>query len=326
MKLKKVVSLLIMSLLFFLFMFCGKQVIAQSTYTVKEGDSLSKIAKKIYKGTFHWSELYEFNKSIIKDADKIEPGWVLSIPSKDALKKIVRKFSDDTNIRLVTGNNYPPYTGNDLPSDGMITEIVKKIFSEFDKKTEIKFWSWKFGYDACIEGKFDATFPYIKTPEREKLFYYSDSIYSIIVNGYVKKGSGINYETNNDLRNKKLCIPEGYSIGDCENELKGIAKIIRPKEMKDCFDLLVKGDVEIVASNSGEAEVLMTKQYGDRNHFVSLDKPFSKLELHLIIPKNNEKFYKYLLEFNQKLRKMKRDGELAKIIQRHLLYFNALTQ
>jgi nucleoid-associated protein YgaU len=48
-------------------------------YTVKSGDSLSKIASR-YDVT--WKDIFEANKDRIKNPDLIQPGWKLKIPSK----------------------------------------------------------------------------------------------------------------------------------------------------------------------------------------------------------------------------------------------------
>ena len=58
---------------------------AQSTppstlYTVKSGDTLSKIAKQFYGDANRYDELFEANKPMLKDPDKIFPGQVLRIP------------------------------------------------------------------------------------------------------------------------------------------------------------------------------------------------------------------------------------------------------
>ena len=50
------------------------------TYTVVAGDSLSKIAKKIYGDGRRWKEIFEANKDTIKNPDLIHPGQVLKIP------------------------------------------------------------------------------------------------------------------------------------------------------------------------------------------------------------------------------------------------------
>ena len=53
---------------------------AAKTYTVVAGDSLSKIAKKLYGDANKWKKIFEANKDIIKNPDLIHPGQVLKLP------------------------------------------------------------------------------------------------------------------------------------------------------------------------------------------------------------------------------------------------------
>ena len=53
---------------------------ATRTYTVKSGDSLSKIAKQIYGDANKWRTIYQANRDLIKNPDLIHPGQVLTIP------------------------------------------------------------------------------------------------------------------------------------------------------------------------------------------------------------------------------------------------------
>ena len=54
----------------------------QHTYTVKDGDTLSAIAKREYGDANEWKRIFEANKDILKDPDKIYPGQKLKIPPK----------------------------------------------------------------------------------------------------------------------------------------------------------------------------------------------------------------------------------------------------
>jgi len=54
---------------------------ASKFYTVKSGDSLSKIAKEFYGDASKYPQIFEANKPMLKDPDKIYPGQVLRIPS-----------------------------------------------------------------------------------------------------------------------------------------------------------------------------------------------------------------------------------------------------
>ena len=50
-------------------------------YTVKLGDTLSKIAKEYYGDVNQYNKIFEANRPLLKDADDIFPGQVLRIPA-----------------------------------------------------------------------------------------------------------------------------------------------------------------------------------------------------------------------------------------------------
>ena len=54
---------------------------ARTTYTVRKGDSLSRIAKEIYGDANGWRKIFEANRDQIEDPDMIEPGQKLKIPA-----------------------------------------------------------------------------------------------------------------------------------------------------------------------------------------------------------------------------------------------------
>lgn len=54
---------------------------AATFYTVQRGDSLSKIAKEQYGDAMKYPMIFEANKPMLSDPDKIYPGQVLRIPA-----------------------------------------------------------------------------------------------------------------------------------------------------------------------------------------------------------------------------------------------------
>jgi nucleoid-associated protein YgaU len=51
-------------------------------YTIESGDSLSKIAKRYYGDAGKWNALFEANREVIEDPDKIYPGQTIRVPAK----------------------------------------------------------------------------------------------------------------------------------------------------------------------------------------------------------------------------------------------------
>jgi nucleoid-associated protein YgaU len=58
----------------------GSSSTATKIYEVVSGDSLSKIAKREYGNVNEWKRIYEANRDVLKDPDKIYPGQKLKIP------------------------------------------------------------------------------------------------------------------------------------------------------------------------------------------------------------------------------------------------------
>ena len=58
-------------------------VSSMKTYTVKAGDTLSKIARDYLGNANEYMKIFEANKDQLSDPDKIKPGQVLKIPAMD---------------------------------------------------------------------------------------------------------------------------------------------------------------------------------------------------------------------------------------------------
>ncbi len=58
------------------------QRVGGQTYTVQKGDTLSAIAKRHYGQASAWKSLFEANRDVLDDPDRIFPGQQLRIPPR----------------------------------------------------------------------------------------------------------------------------------------------------------------------------------------------------------------------------------------------------
>ena len=70
---------------------------ADTTHTVKKGDTLSKISKMYYNKASAWETVYEANRGLVRDPGKIKIGWILKIPISNK-KSIAKTSRGDTSI------------------------------------------------------------------------------------------------------------------------------------------------------------------------------------------------------------------------------------
>lgn len=55
----------------------------EQTYTVQSGDTLSAIAKQFYGHANKYNVIFEANRDILDNPDKIKPGQILKIPAAE---------------------------------------------------------------------------------------------------------------------------------------------------------------------------------------------------------------------------------------------------
>ena len=58
------------------------QIVGEQQYTVQKGDRLSRIAKNLPGGANAWKHIFEANRDVLSDPDKIFPGQTLKIPPR----------------------------------------------------------------------------------------------------------------------------------------------------------------------------------------------------------------------------------------------------
>jgi nucleoid-associated protein YgaU len=58
----------------------SKSVDEARTYTVKSGDTLSKIAREFLGDANSYMDIFNANRDVLSDPDRIQPGQVLKIP------------------------------------------------------------------------------------------------------------------------------------------------------------------------------------------------------------------------------------------------------
>ncbi len=59
-----------------------EEIVGEQEYTVQSGDSLSKIAKKLLGDGNAWKKIFDANRDVLDDPDKIRPGQTLKIPAR----------------------------------------------------------------------------------------------------------------------------------------------------------------------------------------------------------------------------------------------------
>lgn len=93
-----------------------------------------------------------------------------------ALTAVFAPVSAEDQLPLATGE-WPPHTSEQLPSYGIITEIVSAVVADMGITPKYGFYPWKRAEDLVLKGEVFGAFPYAQIPERTKSFDFSDDFF-----------------------------------------------------------------------------------------------------------------------------------------------------
>ncbi|AWK86717.1 substrate-binding periplasmic protein [Azospirillum thermophilum] len=224
----------------------------------------------------------------------------------------------ESPLQLVTGNDFPPLTGEELPQGGLMSELVVRAFRAVGLNYEVRFMPWKRGYDAVVAGRYLGTFPYVRTPEREREVLFSDPVLVVRQLVYLSVRTGMQFRSPADFRGRTVCSPVGYALP------AELAVMVRngelqqdsPADLNACARMVASGraDAFVLDEHSGQAAVERAGVLGDIR---VADRPFAMAPQHLVVSRTIPEGAAVLAAFNAGLKKLKDSGAFDEIVARH---------
>ncbi|MEO4047452.1 transporter substrate-binding domain-containing protein [Pseudomonas sp. CAU 1711] len=218
-------------------------------------------------------------------------------------------------LRLVTGDQYPPFTGQTLPNGGMLTELVLRVLQEADQPPQLAWQPWKRGYQATLKGQYDATFPYLPSPEREAEFLFSTPLYETTQKVFSRSGEALEPA---QLAGRRFCLPLGWQAPTPLLTLLESGRLQRhePQDLATCARLVALGRDDFFVADDllGQRAI---RQAGVAHELQESRAVVARNRLHLIVPRNRPGAQALIERFNAGLTRLRDSGEYARIVQRH---------
>lgn len=235
-------------------LFCLTQPLQAQTcgsdYTIAEGDSLAKIAGRVYGKASKWTLIFYANQDVLQGGGAlIRAGQNIKIPcpagSQQALpaaanteatatpaKSSIVASPSVTKIRFLTAGDFEPYTDRGLPNGGLITNVIESAMGSLkaDIDDQLRYdinWvnDWASHLNPLLSTRaFDVGFPWTRPPcsgsaeldadskSRCRKYFYSDPIFETMEVLWVPKGSPITFEADDEVIGKTFCRPSGYFL------------------------------------------------------------------------------------------------------------------
>ncbi len=224
-------------------------------------------------------------------------------------------------VVLVSGDDYAPYADSKLPEGGMTTELVKHAFAAVKTEIKIEWRPWARGLDETRHGVFVGTFPYLKTPEREKDFLYSDVLVKIQDRAFIKAGNH-KFDFNNipSLAGTTICLPLGWTTSPRLNDMirDGQIKVNRPRDISLCVKIVGLGRADYFVTDEIQGlAALKTGGLPLGSVVMAESAPLADNSLYLIVGKVLPGGKELLENFNKGLAAIRKNGSYDKIFKAH---------
>lgn len=225
-----------------------------------------------------------------------------------------------TELRLVTGDNYPPFVGKDLPGGGLLTQIVRAALAQQQLEHSLDWRPWKRGYLMAAQGEYDATFPYIHSPQRDSEFFFSAPIYTIQPHIFSRAGEVFEPDDLAALQGKRLCYPLGWQPPQAIQKMLESGQITRhePGKLSDCAQLLLLNRDDFFVAHAILGAEALRSTGADLALYRTSTASFPAATLHLLVSRQRPQADELLHSFNHGLTKLFASGEQQRILEQYV--------
>lgn len=221
-------------------------------------------------------------------------------------------FADPAPLKLITGDDYPPWTDKSLPHGGLATWLVTRSFAAAEYPLgPIRWQPWKRGFEDTRVGNTDGTFPWIVNAERLEVFEFSAPFLPSVEYAWTRADGTFQPKAKDDLRRRAFCRPIGYGEFGLVRELIDEKALRRetPQSMTSCFKMLASGRVDFVYSTRSDAENALRHAGVDPAGIRRPALKVSEIDQHLIVGKANPRAKEIVAAFDRGFAILKASGE-----------------
>lgn len=223
-------------------------------------------------------------------------------------------------LKLVTGDNYVPLSGQELPQGGLAGAIISTVLDSMDIGHALEFRPWRRGYEETQHGGYDGTFPYIYTEDRDRDFLYSVPIIGVASHIYVNRKSRITTDRPSGLKGKATCLPLGYANTPQIETLvqSGHIQRVTAKDMATCARMLGAGRIDFLEINDLLKDKAFTEAKVNPGGLRKLEIITEPVTHHLIVPRSKKWAATFIADFNRKLAEFRNCGALDKLVRDYM--------
>jgi polar amino acid transport system substrate-binding protein len=225
----------------------------------------------------------------------------------------------DPTVLVIATSELPPYVSANA-KDSFLTELLPEVGKEMGVTFQFRFMPWPRCEIAVDELQAWASMPYVRTPERDQKFLFSEPLYAkrtvLFYYSPTNQGYPRTFATLGDLKRYKMGGVRSYYYEALFAEAGMILELAGNEESS--FKKLRAGRVDMVPAVDVVGWDVIRKTFPpeERENFHVLDTPLAVGHNHLMTSRNYPQAELLMERFNQALAKVRRNGVYKQVAER----------
>ncbi|WP_299614617.1 ABC transporter substrate-binding protein [uncultured Tateyamaria sp.] len=226
--------------------------------------------------------------------------------------------SDDKPTIRVVADEWPPFSGVNLPNNGLSIHVISAVFERAGYAVESDVLPWARIMDGARRSEFDVVGSLFYDPSLTEFLYYGDPFYTTNVQLVQRVGGDHVFTSVSELQPYSIAVGDGFLYEDEFDRADYLNKVTVTTTLQAlrmvAFERadLTLDSVDVV----NYATDTLDPDLSGRLEFVP--GVLTSQDIHMAMRTDFPNLEQTLDDFNATLREMRSDGSLAKILAQHV--------
>lgn len=217
---------------------------------------------------------------------------------------------------VLASSNYHPHYADDLPQQGVVTEIVRQAFALQGIEIEVVFMPFGRALYETRQGNFTGLIAAWYDEARVEHFFYSQPMYANQIVLFKRRSMPLNFRNYQQLAEKRLRLGVVQGYVQPEGLLQARLNTIAVASDEQVFRMLALGRVDLVPADKHNGLYLLRHQLPEYASQLEYIEPvLEQRPMYLVLSKQDPRSEQLMERFNRGLRELQASNQYRAIIQ-----------
>jgi polar amino acid transport system substrate-binding protein len=225
-----------------------------------------------------------------------------------------------TDVSVVHSGNWAPYADEALPGHGLAIDLVTTALKRAGYNPKVTTAS----LEQILEGSKTGTFDVFATPwytmDRAQYLDFSQPYLESSVHFIKRKDTPFEYTRFDDLEGVRIGVIKNYAY-DEDFSSSPLIERIDAGSLKDNLKKLIAKEIDLTLDDERVLRYTLNQSTPDNVATLEiLARPLATRGVNIGVSRNNPDHARIVVDFNQAIAEMKRDGTYSRIVQKYNAY------